>query len=134
MADDSASNSAEGSQSKWQDVYPFQSNFMDLGGQRMHYVDEGSGDPVLMVHGNPTWSFYYRRLITALSGQNRAVAGDHIGCGLSDKPIDYSYTLDTHINNLSRLIETLDLQNATLVAHITFLGGFEPAGYHCLVN
>lgn len=117
MADSSVSNSIENAQPDWRNEYPFQSNFMDLAGVRMHYVDEGSGRPVIMIHGNPTWSFYYRRLVSELSGEYRAIAVDHIGCGLSDKPTGYTYQLDTHISNLSRLIEELDLQNATLVAH-----------------
>jgi len=83
----------------------------------MHYVDEGSGRPVLMVHGNPTWSFYYRRLIQALRGKNRAIAVDHVGCGLSDKPANYPYQLSQHVANLVRLIEELDLRSVTLVAH-----------------
>jgi haloalkane dehalogenase len=85
----------------------------------MHFVDEGqsSAPPVLMVHGNPTWSFYYRNLINGLSSQYRAIAVDHIGCGLSDKPADYDYCLENNINNLCSLVESLDLHNATLVAH-----------------
>ena len=85
----------------------------------MHYVDEGPRDanPVLMVHGNPTWSFYYRNLIAGLSGQHRTIAVDHIGCGLSDKPAQWSYRLQDHIENLANLVESLDLQNVTLVAH-----------------
>jgi haloalkane dehalogenase len=69
------------------------------------------------VHGNPTWSFYWRNLILAFREQHRCVAVDHIGCGLSDKPQQYSYTLSQHIANLKRLVETLDLREATLVAH-----------------
>jgi haloalkane dehalogenase len=85
----------------------------------MHYIDEGprDGRPVLMVHGNPTWSFYYRNLVSHLSGQNRAIAVDHIGCGLSDKPADWNYRLQGHIDNLVGLVESLDLRNTTLVAH-----------------
>ena len=85
----------------------------------MHYIDEGprDGRPVLMVHGNPTWSFYYRNLVANLSDQYRAIAVDHIGCGLSDKPANWGYRLQDHIDNLVRLIESLDLRNATLVAH-----------------
>lgn len=83
----------------------------------MHYVAEGAGEPVLMVHGNPTWSFYYRQLIHCVSPTHQAIAVDHIGCGQSDKPANYAYTLDQHIENLSMLIRSLDLKNATLVAH-----------------
>ena len=83
----------------------------------MHYVDEGQGKPVLMVHGNPTWSFYYRDLVKALRPNHRAIAVDHVGCGLSDKPGDYRYELSQHVANLVSLIEELDLKDATLVAH-----------------
>jgi len=72
---------------------------------------------VLMVHGNPTWSFYYRRLISRLSVDRRVVAVDNLGCGLSDKPTDYDYCLQAHIENLCALIDHLDLRNVTLMAH-----------------
>ena len=102
----------------WRRLYPFDSHFIELSGQvRLHYVDEGDGRPVLMVHGNPTWSFYYRRLIQALSPSHRTIAVDHIGCGLSDKPQDYRYQLSQHISNLVELIESLDLRQTTLIAH-----------------
>ncbi len=97
--------------------YPFRSNFLDLDGCRYHYVDEGSGHPLLFVHGNPTWSFAWRNLVKEFSRGHRCVAVDHVGCGLSDKPQRYPYRLATHVANLSRLVETLDLRNATLVAH-----------------
>ncbi len=83
----------------------------------MHYVDEGAGSPIVMVHGNPTWSFYFRELIKGLSDRHRVIAPDHIGCGLSDKPQSYSYTLETHIDNLERLMERLDLGDVTLAVH-----------------
>ncbi len=70
-----------------------------------------------MVHGNPTWSFYYRRLISQLSTQHRVVAVDNLGCGLSDKPNQHDYCLQNHIDNLCRLIDHLDLKNVTLMAH-----------------
>src|SRR5210317_654830 len=101
-----------------QDEYPFSSQFLDLEcGHRMHYIDEGSGDPVLMVHGNPTWSFFYRNLIKRLTPKNRVIALDHIGCGLSDKPQDWSYRLKDHIQNLEQLITQLNLRNMTLILH-----------------
>jgi len=88
----------------------------------MHYLDEGPRDapPVLMLHGNPTWSFYYRNLITALSGAFRCIAPDHIGCGLSDKPGDeqYDYRLASRIADIDALIDHLNLdQPITLVVH-----------------
>ena len=86
----------------------------------MHYVDEGSGAPVVMLHGNPTWSFYYRNLILALRGSCRAIAPDHIGCGLSDKPPDglYSYTLSRRVDDVESLLEQLGVTSGiTLVLH-----------------
>ena len=76
-------------------LFPFRRNFLDLNGQKYHYLNEGQGDPVVMVHGNPSWSFYYRNLVTQLSQQYQCIVPDHIGCGLSDKPsdADYDYTL-----------------------------------------
>lgn len=97
--------------------YPFQSHWLDIRGLRYHYLDEGTGSPILFVHGNPTWSFAWRRLIQALSPTHRTLAVDHMGCGYSDKPQDYSYTIDSHVANLCQLIETLDLRNITLVGH-----------------
>ncbi|MCP4691836.1 MAG: alpha/beta fold hydrolase, partial [Desulfobacterales bacterium] len=66
--------------------YPFRSRFLDRDGLKLHYLDEGRGDPVVMLHGNPTWSFYYRDLIKTLAPRHRVIAPDHMGCGLSDKP------------------------------------------------
>ena len=89
------------------------------GGHRLHYVDEGQGDPVLMVHGNPSWSFYYRDLISHLKSSHRVIAPDHIGCGRSDKPNDdhYDYTLSTRVGDLGTLVDSLDLRDLTLVVH-----------------
>jgi haloalkane dehalogenase len=101
----------------WRSLYPFESHHLTIDGFRYHYLDEGQGPPLLMVHGNPTWSFYYRQLITGLRDKWRAIAPDHIGCGLSDKPRDYPYCLQQHIDNLCRLVRTLGLSNATLLAH-----------------
>lgn len=88
----------------------------------MHYLDEGPCDapPVLMLHGNPTWSFYYRRLVLAMRGRVRCIVPDHIGCGFSDKPGEgeYGYRLKDRINDLSNLIGHLDLkQPISLVVH-----------------
>jgi haloalkane dehalogenase len=83
----------------------------------MHYLDEGRGTPLLMVHGNPTWSFYWRNLTIGLRDQWRVIIPDHIGCGLSDKPQDYDYCLRQHVENLARLAEQLDLRQTTLLAH-----------------
>jgi len=98
--------------------YPWSGSDLTLkSGHRLHYLDEGTGDPVLMVHGNPTWSFYWRNLVTALSPTQRCVVPDHIGSGLSDKPQDWTYRLQDHIDNLVALIDHLDLQKITLVVH-----------------
>jgi cis-3-alkyl-4-acyloxetan-2-one decarboxylase len=101
----------------WRQLYPFQSRELLLDGYRYHYVDEGQGEPLLLVHGNPTWSFYWRNLITAFRDRYRVIAVDHIGCGLSDKPQDYPYRLSQHLENLSRLVRELDLSNVTLIGH-----------------
>jgi haloalkane dehalogenase len=98
-------------------LYPFQSHFLDLDGLQYHYLDEGDGDVLLMLHGNPTWSFYYRNLVLGLKDQYRVIVPDHIGCGLSDKPQDYPYRLSQHIANLERLADKLQLNNITLVVH-----------------
>ncbi len=89
-------------------LYPFEGYRLDIrDGVRMHYLDEGEGAPVVMVHGNPTWSFYYRDLVRALRDERRCIAPDHIGCGFSDKPDDdaYSYTLSQRIEDLGALID-----------------------------
>lgn len=99
------------------EFYPFESNFFDFDGRRMHYVDEGKGPAVVMLHGNPTWSFYYRDLIKGLRDAYRVVVPDHIGCGLSDKPQVYDYTLATHVDNLERLVDHLKLSDLTLAVH-----------------
>lgn len=102
----------------WRALYPFQSHWLTLDRVRCHYVDEGVGRPVVMVHGNPTWSFYFRDLICELRKTCRAIAPDHVGCGLSDKPQDYPYRLRQHVDNLERLlVEELDLRDMVLVLH-----------------
>jgi cis-3-alkyl-4-acyloxetan-2-one decarboxylase len=87
--------------------YPFDSHYLQRPAGRLHYVDEGTGTPVVMVHGNPTWSFYYRNLILRLRGQNRCIALDHMGCGFSDKPSvkEYDYQLDSRIEDLTALLD-----------------------------
>jgi haloalkane dehalogenase len=92
----------------------------DRGGLRLHYLDEGRGDPVVMVHGNPTWSFYFRRLVDALAPTHRVIVPDQIGCGLSDKPEDsgYAYTLASRIEDLEALLDHLGVRrDVTLVVH-----------------
>ena len=77
---------------------------MALDSDRYHYLDEGAGPTLLLVHGNPTWSFHWRNLIATLRSRYRLVAVDHLGCGLSDKPADYNYRLSQHVENLRRLV------------------------------
>jgi len=88
--------------------YPFKHHYHKLeDGLKLHYVDEGGKGQraVLMVHGNPTWSFLYRNVIKAIAPTSRMIALDHIGCGLSDKPQRYTYTLEKHIDNLESLVK-----------------------------
>ncbi len=105
----------------WRALYPFESRWLSVRGARLHFVDEQPPDPLaprpalLFVHGNPTWSFHWRALISALRSRYRCVAVDHLGCGLSDKP-DGFLSLSDHVNHLAALVERLDLQNVTLVA------------------
>lgn len=103
----------------WRKLYPFESHYLNVGGHRYHYLDEGRGPVVLMVHGNPTWSFYFRDLVLALRGRYRVVVPDHVGLGLSDKPAlgEYSFRLARRCDDLRALIEYLDLKDITLVAH-----------------
>ena len=101
-------------------LYPFNGRWFEAkSGHLMHYLDEGVGDPVIMVHGNPTWSFYYRNLVLALKSQYRCIVPDHIGCGLSDKPhrYQYSYNLKNRINDLVHLVEHLNLKKFNLIVH-----------------
>jgi haloalkane dehalogenase len=96
--------------------YAFQPRYVEQDGLRMHYVDEGSGAPVLLLHGEPTWAFLYRKMIPALSRVARVVAPDYFGFGRSDKPTrieDYSY--DSHYSSIERLAGELDLRDATVV-------------------
>ena len=99
--------------------YPYASNNLTLpNGTKMHFVDEGTGPVVLMLHGNPTWSFYYRDLIRQLSASGyRCIAPDHIGCGLSDKPKDYNYTLAQRIEDIESLIDHLGIRQFSLILH-----------------
>lgn len=102
------------------DHYPFVGRFLDRDGIGMHYLDEGQGDALVLLHGNPTWSFYYRKLVLGLRGKCRLIVPDHIGCGLSDKPDDarYSHTLQKRVEDLDALIAHAKLpEKITLVMH-----------------
>jgi haloalkane dehalogenase len=96
-------------------TFPFVARFSDARGFRMHYVDEGVGEPILLIHGEPTWSYLYRNFIPHLSRHHRVIAPDHMGFGKSETPADREYTLDEHSRNLGALIEELDLRDLTLV-------------------
>ena len=98
-------------------VYPFAQHRLEVPGGSLNYVDEGNGPAIIMLHGNPTWSFYYRRLILALRHHYRVIVPDHMGCGLSDKPQNYPYRLANHIENLGLLVRHLGLPEADMVMH-----------------
>ena len=100
--------------------YPFTPHAFTRGSLRLSYLDEGAGDPVVMLHGNPTWSFYYRNLVLAVRDSYRCVVPDHVGCGLSDKPPEsaYDYSLKSRVDDLEALLDHLGLrENLTLVLH-----------------
>lgn len=99
--------------------YPFHPNDFSIDGVKMNYVDEGphTEEVMLCLHGNPTWSFYYRNIIKHFSKKMRVIAPDHIGCGLSDTPQDYEYRLKNHIENVTKLVLQLGIKNITLVVH-----------------
>lgn len=96
-------------------TFPFAPHFSTRAGFRMHYVDEGEGQPIVLLHGEPTWSYLYRNFIPALSRRFRVIAPDHMGFGKSETPADAQYTLDRHATNFGQLIEELDLRDITLV-------------------
>jgi haloalkane dehalogenase len=97
--------------------YPFTSHYFKIGNNRLHYLDEGEGPPAVLLHGNPTWSYYYRHLVKELATRHRVVVPDHMGCGLSDKPVDYRYRLRTHIENLGGLLDHLEIDSFEMVVH-----------------
>lgn len=97
--------------------YPFVPKSFSLGPHRLSYVDEGEGPAVVMVHGNPSWSYLYRNLIGALKDEYRCLAPDHLGCGMSDKPQNYPYRLQDHIDNLEDLLDHLQIERCVLVVH-----------------
>ena len=98
--------------------YNFSNNFfVTKENVKMHYVQEGEGPTVLLVHGNPTWSFFYRNVINKLKSAHKVIAPDHIGCGLSDKPQKYPYTLSQHIENLQQLMSHLGEERFSIVVH-----------------
>lgn len=100
-------------------LYPFEPRRFATPAGEMSYLDEGprSDEAVVMVHGNPTWSFFYRDVVLALRGRMRCIVPDHLGCGLSDKPQTWDYTLPNHVANLHALLDSLKLRKIHLVVH-----------------
>lgn len=98
-------------------LYPFKTRKFMIDGHRLSYVDEGEGRVIVMLHGNPTWSFFYRNLIKLLRDRYRVIVPDHMGCGLSDKPQDYPYRLADHVGNLEKLLDHLGIEKHSLVVH-----------------
>ena len=101
-------------------LYDFQSHYLKRQGYRYHYLDEGQGEPLVMLHGNPSWSFMYRELVRAFRDSYRTVVPDHIGCGLSDKPPseEYPYTLEERVSDLETLLDEKGIHsNITLIMH-----------------
>ncbi len=97
--------------------YPFRPSFFSVDGHALAYLDEGQGPAVVMLHGNPSWSYLYRNLVSALCDRYRCIVPDHLGCGSSDKPADYPYRLHNHVDNLERLLDTLAIDRCILVVH-----------------
>jgi pimeloyl-ACP methyl ester carboxylesterase len=103
----------------WLDLeeYPFAPHFFRTEAGALHYVDEGTGAPIVFVHGNPMWSFQFRNQVKALSGRYRCIAPDHLGFGLSDKPYGWDYLPAHHAAHLEGLLDSLDLTDLTLVVN-----------------
>ncbi|MEO5761392.1 MAG: alpha/beta fold hydrolase, partial [Vicinamibacteria bacterium] len=103
----------------WRSLFPFESKIFEVPSGRLHYVDEGpqGSDPILCLHGNPTWAFHYRRLIADARPFQRVMALDNMGMGLSDRPETFEYTLANHVANTVAFVDGLDLRKITLVVH-----------------
>ena len=96
-------------------LYPFESHFAEAGGARVHYVDEGEGPPLVLLHGNPTWSFLYREIILGLRDRFRCIAPDYPGFGLSQAPGGYGFTAREHAQVIERFLFDLDLRDAAMM-------------------
>jgi haloalkane dehalogenase len=97
------------------DLFPFESRFAEAAGARVHYVDEGHGRPLLLLHGNPTWSFLYREIVRDLRDRFRCIAPDHPGFGLSAPPAGYGFTAAEHADVLEQLVLGLDLTDIIMM-------------------
>lgn len=113
------SSRRSGERPHWLDesLFPFQSRFLELDGCEVHYVDEGEGPPLLLLHGNPTWSFLYRNVIQALRPRFRCIALDYPGFGLSTAREGYEFTPEEHARITEQFILELDLSGATMMVH-----------------
>src|SRR6478735_557643 len=98
-------------------AYPFASRSVQLSEGRVHYVDEGQGEPIVFMHGTPTWSFEFRELIRQLRGSRRCIALDHLGFGLSERPATFGYRPEDHARVFVEFVERLGLRRFTLVVH-----------------
>ncbi len=111
--------------------FDFEPHYLELDGLRMHYLDEGAGDPVLLLHGEPTWSFLYRKVIPELRAGHRCIAPDYVGFGRSDKPTDRTwYSYDRHAESIAEFVRRLDLRRLTVV--VQDWGG--PIGFRLCVD
>ena len=109
---------SRGVRPEWVDdkLFPFKSRFVELSGNVVHYVDEGEGPILLMLHGNPTWSFVYRNVIAELSGSFRCIAPDYPGFGLSTPAPGYEFHPADHARVVGEFVDRLDLRDVTLIA------------------
>ena len=99
------------------ELLPYKSNYIEVAGHTMHYLDEGKGPVVVLLHGNPTWCFYYRALINSLKDSFRVIAPDFIGLGLSDHPIDKHFTAGQRVEQIQEFFDKLKLDKYSLVMH-----------------
>jgi haloalkane dehalogenase len=112
-------------------LYPFKSNYMTLeNGAKIHYVDEGEGDVLLLLHGNPTWSFLYRKMIEELKGDFRVIAPDYAGFGLSYASKDFSYKADAQAKLMNEFLTKMDLKDVTIM--VQDWGG--PIGFNIAIT
>jgi haloalkane dehalogenase len=97
-------------------LYPFESRWFDSSAGRMHYIEDGAGTPILVCHGNPTWSFLDRHIVTRLRERFRCVAVDYLGFGLSERPDRYGYTIEEHARTLGELADHLGFDSLVVMA------------------